>query len=116
MRRVLFSYLIAGLVWTADSSKELLSVRRFDFFYLCEILGLPECDQLGTLLYEDLGCKAFYDMGNTCPSKFSCPPFDSDGQMCLFRGRKYNVDEEIQESLIMENCFYDCRCVNPSGY
>ncbi|XP_018562550.1 uncharacterized protein LOC108904460 [Anoplophora glabripennis] len=97
MRLLFFSCLIVGVIWIVRAR-------------------LLSCDHLGTILYEDLGCKPVFEPGNSCPTQYSCTPFKTYKETCLFRGKRYNINEKVDDSLIMENCFYDCKCVDPVGY
>ncbi|XP_017786161.1 PREDICTED: uncharacterized protein LOC108569211, partial [Nicrophorus vespilloides] len=47
------------------------------------------CDSLGTLIYEDLGCKAKGGNNNTCPISYDCPQITVKNGTCKFGGTIY---------------------------
>lgn len=75
--------------------------------------GQNNCDKLGTLLYEDIGCTPVKPEDSECPTKFECGNFTNQSNRCLLRGRSYNVGEHVDNDITYPSCNIGCFC---SGY
>ncbi|KAJ8936562.1 hypothetical protein NQ318_017028 [Aromia moschata] len=82
---------------------------------LSDLIREYHCDHLGTVMYEDINCAPVYEPNNTCPVKFECGDFSSHNETCVFRGRRYDVNEEVDEFITYENCYVACRCEHPES-
>lgn len=82
----------------------------FCYSLIVYILPVPkECDKLGILMYEELGCKPEYD-GSKCPTHFTCGDYKKEPDTCHFAGRKYKVKENIDDEITYRGCSIGCFC------
>ncbi|XP_060522360.1 von Willebrand factor C and EGF domain-containing protein-like isoform X2 [Cylas formicarius] len=68
------------------------------------------CDTLGILLYEDLGCKPVKTEGQDCPEKFECDLVKANQTACMFKGRTLNDGDEVDTDLTYSSCNVGCHC------
>jgi len=68
-----------------------------------------ECDKIGTLLYEDLGCIPQIDEATNCPTKYDCGTLARNGDSCKLGGRSYTVGQRIDKELTAP-CNVACFC------
>ncbi|KAG5865686.1 hypothetical protein JTB14_019902, partial [Gonioctena quinquepunctata] len=68
-----------------------------------------DCDKLGIILYEDLGCKPVIKDGHECPIKYDCD-LEAKNDTCMFRGRSLIVGEGLDNSLTYDTCNVGCSC------
>ncbi|RZC39356.1 uncharacterized protein BDFB_013967 [Asbolus verrucosus] len=73
------------------------------------------CDNLGILLYEDLGCTPQYEESKLCPVKYSCQGLEESDKYCYFRGKAYANQEIVDESLSDPSCDRGCFCDSYGG-
>ncbi|KYB25862.1 uncharacterized protein LOC107398488 [Tribolium castaneum] len=74
-----------------------------------------DCDYLGVLLYEDLGCVPQYSEANTnseCPVKYSCEGLGPWYDYCHFRGNIYEFSQVVEKNLSLPSCDEGCFCSN----
>ncbi|KAJ8942464.1 hypothetical protein NQ314_010068 [Rhamnusium bicolor] len=87
-------------------------IIHLTFIALYGINCEKNCDDLGVLLYEDLGCRAIKKDGQDCPIKYECDDFTRNKDYCLFRGRNYEVYQQIDNNITYEACNVGCFCNN----
>ncbi|KAJ8920077.1 hypothetical protein NQ315_011731 [Exocentrus adspersus] len=75
-----------------------------------------DCDSLGTLVYEDLGCTAVTKEGSHCPVRYDCDDFSRKNDSCLFRGKTYALNQQIEKVLTYSSCDVGCFCENSLGH
>ncbi|CAG9828916.1 unnamed protein product [Diabrotica balteata] len=67
-----------------------------------------ECDKLGILLYEDVGCTPIVKPGKSCPLKYECD-LDVRNNTCLFRGKEISTTDRSAEN-DFGRCNVGCFC------
>ncbi|XP_019881103.2 kielin/chordin-like protein [Aethina tumida] len=68
------------------------------------------CDQLGTLIYEDMGCKPIYDSPKSCPVSYECKGIRRSTKHCYFKQKMYRIDEQVDSHLTAIGCDLGCYC------
>ncbi|KAJ8972198.1 hypothetical protein NQ317_011586 [Molorchus minor] len=69
-----------------------------------------QCDELGILLYEDMGCRPIHDKNNTCPSHFDCLGLKKSNNNCYFKGKAYKIGQQVDARLTSPSCNLGCFC------
>ncbi|KAJ3656141.1 hypothetical protein Zmor_015239 [Zophobas morio] len=69
-----------------------------------------ECNELGILLYEDLGCTPEYNVDQDCPTKYTCKGLEPSTDHCIFRGRSYADKETVNDTFSYGTCRLGCYC------
>ncbi|KAF2883828.1 hypothetical protein ILUMI_22359 [Ignelater luminosus] len=70
-----------------------------------------ECDKLGILLYEEIGCKPIKNNPNDpCASSYDCKHLEEKEEHCSFQGKKYKDREGLPDDAIRETCSSGCFC------
>ncbi|RZC27672.1 hypothetical protein BDFB_013129 [Asbolus verrucosus] len=71
-------------------------------------LAAENCDKLGILVYEDLGCTPVYN-SKPCPIKYKCENWEKlDTNKCHYKGKSYNQGEELPDTGVP--CDNGCSC------
>uniref|UniRef100_U5EL88 Putative secreted protein n=1 Tax=Corethrella appendiculata TaxID=1370023 RepID=U5EL88_9DIPT len=61
--------------------------------------------------YKELGCKAVFETGKKCPSRFECPKItDRDGKKCYLNGNIYEPRDRLASDLTEPLCSAACFC------
>lgn len=78
----------------------------------CLISGSENCDLHGTLIYEDMGCKAMYEKPSQskCPAKFDCLGLKKSTTNCFLKGKAYKINDTVDSKLTAGLCDLGCRC------
>ncbi|XP_018579101.1 uncharacterized protein LOC108917127 [Anoplophora glabripennis] len=93
----------------------ILSTLCFTFGIFITVKSEKSCDTLGTLIYEDLGCRPVKKDGRGCAIQYECDDFTQKNDSCLFRGKTYALNEQIRNELTYGSCSVGCFCENHSG-
>lgn len=74
--------------------------------------GSENCDLHGTLIYEDMGCKALYEKPSQskCPAKFDCLGLKKSTTNCFLKGKAYKINDTVDSKLTAGLCDLGCRC------
>ncbi|XP_017777689.1 PREDICTED: protein NEL-like [Nicrophorus vespilloides] len=81
------------------------------------ITGDPNCDKMGLLLYEELGCNpVFAEDNNSCPISYDCKKYERSLQQCTYQGRTYFPGEDIDKDILNPSCHAGCQCVNKTNH
>ncbi|XP_017773097.1 PREDICTED: uncharacterized protein LOC108560162 [Nicrophorus vespilloides] len=96
------------MIWVSLSSVILLSVLSIiDTF---SIIFSDSCDSLGTLLYDEIGCKPIKEVNISCPVAYNCSNYQLPKNGCLFKTHVYKSGETINKT---NPCNY-CTCYKNS--
>lgn len=86
------------------------TVTLFLLPMLATIYGLSDnCDKLGVLLYEDIGCLPVKNAEETCPSRYDCN-LNRPKSGCIFKAKNFSPGEDIESDLTYSGCSIGCRC------
>ncbi|CAG9819071.1 unnamed protein product [Phaedon cochleariae] len=81
---------------------------------LYEVEAATNCDTLGTLVYEDIGCRPVMQEGHDCPIRYDCN-FERKKHTCNFRGRSIPMSQLIGNEHNYTTCESYCYC-NSRGF
>uniref|UniRef100_A0A6P7FEU2 Uncharacterized protein LOC114327412 isoform X2 n=1 Tax=Diabrotica virgifera virgifera TaxID=50390 RepID=A0A6P7FEU2_DIAVI len=73
-----------------------------------------ECDKLGILLYEDVGCTPIQAPGKSCPIKYECD-LAVRNNTCLFRGKEISTTTRSTD-IDFGRCNVGCFCTEDVPY
>ncbi|XP_044252707.1 uncharacterized protein LOC123003782 isoform X1 [Tribolium madens] len=87
---------------------------KHNFCYVIFTLITPvlskKCDNLGILLYEDMGCSPHYEESNPCPTRYACHGLESSEKHCFYKSKIYEIGEIVDNQISNGSCYQSCRC------
>ncbi|KAJ3656142.1 hypothetical protein Zmor_015240 [Zophobas morio] len=88
----------------------MMFISVFFFGLVATLASATECDELGILIYEDLGCVPEYGNDTECPLRYVCKGLERSPSNCYFRGKSYKDREQVDSSLTNPSCDEGCFC------
>ncbi|CAH1155869.1 unnamed protein product, partial [Phaedon cochleariae] len=103
------------LLWTKTVKMEICIPFLLAFIAFYEVEAAIDCDTLGTIIYEDIGCRPVTKEGQNCPVKYDCDTVPRNNT-CMFRGRTLSVGQQVDNDLTYDSCNVGCHCRNTGKF